>query len=194
MSGPEFHSSSEESNELINLFGKHPRGVSARDVKSIVLSLPVEGLSGSALEELRDMGVGRMQSSLPQEERVLWAEVAIFCIRRKEVCGASDLLASSVDEARIRSYVIRNLDGRDLGPTWSLEELCGLVLDSIPYPFEEAKERASRWRSLSREEMLTLRRIKNLLGAVKDVGRLIQEKDEACEGVRMWLDLVPLLP
>ncbi|MFP8884150.1 hypothetical protein [Streptomyces mangrovi] len=105
-----------------------------------------------------------------------------------------DPLSSATEEAHVRSYVIRELKEMKIGESWSVSQLCRLVLNSIPYPLGDIREKASRWRELNREEMLTLRRIKNLLNTLKNVEDIVQQEGRGCEEVKEWLNVVPHLP
>ncbi|WP_157840070.1 hypothetical protein [Streptomyces megasporus] len=196
MSEPEYPSSSEYSNDWINLLnGRILREISAEDAKNIVSPSAGGDLPGATLEELRDMSVGRMQSSLLQrEERVLWGEVAILCARRKKAIGVVDPLASAAEEARVRVYIIHEFGEIDRGEFWSLARLCEFVLNSISCSLEDVRAKASSWRDLNREEILSLRRVKNLLNAMKSVEELLQGEGGVCADVRTWLGTIPQLP
>ncbi len=117
-----------------------------------------------------------------------------MCARKKREMGFIDPLSSATEEARVRSYVIREFKEIKIGESWGISQLCRLVLDSIPYPLEDIREKASRWCELNREEMLTLRRIKNLLNTLKNVEDIVQQEGRRCEEVKEWLNVVPNLP
>lgn len=60
------------------------------------------------------------------------------------------------------------------------------VLRAIPMPFEQARAKAGRWRTLELERIRDLRHVKNLLRPVAELG-----DDPA---LQRWLDLLPQLP
>lgn len=196
MSEPEYISSTEKLDEWTNTFKRaHPKEISAEEAKNILSTLAGEDLSDAMLEELRDMSVGKMQSSLPgKEERILWGEVAILCIHRKNTGEGTNPLASAAEEARVRAYIIREFGEVNCEALWSLAGLCEFIVESIPCSLEDARAKVSHWRSLSREEILLLRRVKNLLNAAESVKELFRGKDEACEALKAWLKIRPQLP
>lgn len=76
-----------------------------------------------------------------------------------------------------------------------LSALCSDILRCLGLSHEAAVRLAREWQSLPREQMLRLRRIKNMLTALLPLRALLEgDDDPALRDIRPWLELVPRLP
>lgn len=148
------------------------------------------------LESLRDRAVGWMQNpELPETSRLRWALVAITACQSKHACGASNSLASAIEIARVRSYAIRRFGPAPGDKVRDPQRLCTDVTEAIGAPPEEIIRRAEHWQDGTREEILFLRRVKNLLNTLEGTQHLVRNQlgSPGTDG-QVWLDIVPLLP
>ncbi|MEV6249653.1 hypothetical protein AB0M38_26140 [Streptomyces sp. NPDC051742] len=146
-------------------------------------------------EQLRELAVGRMQrSGLPDDVRLRWGRVALAAISGKH--GEDGLSRQGMaDAARARAYMILEFGVSDSDAVRDLSALCSDVLGCLGLSHEAAVRLAGEWRSLPREQMLRLRRIKNMLNALMPLRALLEgDDDPALRDVRAWLELVPRLP
>ncbi|MFJ2058720.1 hypothetical protein ACIOMM_22605 [Streptomyces sp. NPDC087908] len=149
-------------------------------------------------EQLRDLAVGGMQRrDLPTEVRLRWGRLALSAISWKYRTGPSQMMTA--DSARVRAYMIKEFGDSETDLARNLTALCSDVLRDLGMPLETAARLAAGWRTLPREQMLQLRRIKNLLTPLLLLQPHLKRgepegKNPALQNVRAWLELIPELP
>ncbi|AVH96587.1 hypothetical protein C5L38_17185 [Streptomyces sp. WAC00288] len=142
---------------------------------------------------MRDLAVGRMQrGDLPAGTRIRWGRLALAALPGKYPEERSQRLV--IDSARVRAYLIREFGPDATDPARDLAALRADVLRNLGMPRETAARLADGWQSLPREQMLRLRRIKNMLSALHPVLPLLEDGTPAAADLRAWLELVPRLP
>ncbi|MBC3988910.1 hypothetical protein H8N00_08445 [Streptomyces sp. AC563] len=145
---------------------------------------------------LREASIGRVQDrNLPTVKRIQWAAVCELAIDRmrqhSEGPGGRAVMA---EEARLRAYVITRFGREDNNSLSDASVLFRRVIASIGAERREVTEKAGGWQRLTREEMLQLRRVKNLVLPFKDVLPLLDLADPLRREVEGWIDVLPLLP
>ncbi|MER7174529.1 hypothetical protein [Streptomyces mesophilus] len=146
-------------------------------------------------EYLRDGAVGKLQNKdLGDADRIAWAKFAALSISRRIESGEKDSLTSAAELARVRAYVIREFGPSSEEPFRNPDRLCREALEEIPMGYAEVRALAEEWKRRAPEEMLTLRRIKNLLTPLQDVADHLESSSSPGREIREWLDLIPLLP
>lgn len=160
------------------------------------LSAARKTCDSAELESLRDRSVGRMQSpDLPTSDRLRWAQVALSICRAKHDCGAVDDLAAATDMARVKSYTIRQFGPERGDHLRDPFRLYADVTEAIGKTSEEIRRESARWQDRTRNEILYLRRVKNLLNTLEDVQvQLCDQPDFPERDLQAWLNLLPLLP
>ncbi|MDQ1010168.1 hypothetical protein QFZ82_004653 [Streptomyces sp. V4I23] len=174
----------------------------------------VEGFSGYSLEDLerrvhgrgavggaenweriRELSVGRMQSAAyPREIRIRWAHLALAAIAGKYAPPLEDPMKSVTESAHVRSFMIQAFGESEEDEARRIGELCAHVETHLGMTREEALQLASEWRGAPREQVLHLRRIKNMLTPLAAIHDLLHEEDPIQEDITEWLSLIPRLP
>ncbi|WP_306325068.1 hypothetical protein [Streptomyces venezuelae] len=95
--------------------------------------------------------------------------------------------------------MIKEFGESDTDPARNLPALCADILRDLGMPLESAARLATGWRTAPREQMLQLRRIKNMLTPLLLLQDLLEGgesrgEDPALQNVRAWLELLPELP
>jgi hypothetical protein len=89
----------------------------------------------------------------------------------------------------IREFGVSNADAaRDL------PALCSEILRHVGVTPEAGARLAEEWKTAPRDQMLQLRRIKNMLTPLLPLRTLLEGDDLAFQETRAWLELVPRLP
>ncbi len=149
-------------------------------------------------EQLRDLAVGGIQRpDLPSEVRLRWGRLALSAISGKYRTGLSQ--QRTAESAHVRAYMIKEFGESDTDPARNLPALCADILRDLGMPLESAARLATGWRTAPREQMLQLRRIKNMLTPLLLLQDLLEGgesrgEDPALQNVRAWLELLPELP
>ncbi|WP_345280181.1 hypothetical protein [Streptomyces gulbargensis] len=142
---------------------------------------------------MRDLAVGRMQSSeLPAEVRLRWGGLALAAITKKHATGM--LQKNMAEAARVRAYMITEFGVSDTDAARDVSALCSDVLWHLGLSLETAAWLAEEWRTAPREQMLQLRRIKNMLSALLPIRSFLEGDDPVLRDMRSWLELIPRLP
>ncbi|MBO8188175.1 hypothetical protein [Streptomyces spirodelae] len=160
------------------------------------LSAARKSCDPAELESLRDRSVGRMQSpEFPTADRLRWAQVALSICRAKHACGAVDDLTAATEVARVRSYTIRQFGPARGDHLRDPFQLYTDVTEAIGETSEEIRRKSAHWQHRTREEILHLRRVKNLLNTLEGVQEQLRDQSGFPErDMQAWLDLLPLLP
>ncbi|WP_225804095.1 hypothetical protein [Streptomyces sp. NK15101] len=125
---------------------------------------------------MRDFAVGGMQSAdLSDEVRLPWGHLALAAIARKERSQAPQRAPAA--SAHVRAYMIREFGISGTDTARDLSALCSDVLRSLEASPDTVARLAEGWRSASREQMLRLRRIKNMLTPLLSLRELLQGDD-----------------
>ncbi|PVC67676.1 hypothetical protein [Streptomyces sp. CS081A] len=172
--------------------GGLPR-TSLEDLERMPVGPDAGSYSLEAWEHLRDLAVARMQrGDLPAGTRIRWGRLALAALPGKYPEGRSQRLV--IESARVRAYLTREFGPDATDPARDLPALRADVLRNLGMPRETAARLADGWRTLPREQMLRLRRIKNMLSALHPVLPLLEDGSPAAADLRAWLELVPRLP
>ncbi|WP_159394608.1 hypothetical protein [Streptomyces parvulus] len=165
------------------------------DLENFLSSPAAQSVSGQTWEAIRERAVGGMQNPvLPADVRLRWSALAISAVRGKSTAESMDSRVSAAAEVHVRSYVICEFGRVDDGNLQDLESLTRLVFHAIGMSREQVAASAADWRNSGRAEMLTLRRIKNLVTPLKEVVHLFEPGDPRRAEVEDWLALTSRLP
>lgn len=146
-------------------------------------------------ETLRELAVGRMEDArLPTEMRLRWAHLALAAIQRKTEASETDRKAALTDEAYVRVNAIRSFGATQDRGLRDPADLCEAVFREIGRTPDELRTDAVHWRTLPRQEVLQLRRVKNLLTPLRCVEGLFPMSDPLHGKLSAWLSLIPDLP
>ncbi|MFI2368405.1 hypothetical protein [Streptomyces sp. NPDC018833] len=146
-------------------------------------------------EHIRELSVGRMQSAAyPREIRIRWAHLALAAIAGKYAPSLEDPKKSVAESAHVRSFMIREFGESEADEARRIGELCAHVEAHLGMTREEARQLASEWGGAPREQVLHLRRIKNMLTPLAAIQDLLQEEDPIQRDITGWLALIPVLP
>lgn len=149
-------------------------------------------------EQLRDLAVGGMQRrDLPAEIRLRWGRLSLSAISGKYRTGPSQQMTA--ESAHVRAYMIKEFGESETDLARNLATLCSDVLRDLEMPFESAAGLATGWRTAPCEQMLQLRRIKNMLTPLLLLQTLLESGESegdapGLQDVRAWLELIPELP
>ncbi|MEU0664683.1 hypothetical protein ABZ508_01180 [Streptomyces lavendulocolor] len=108
-----------------------------------------------------------------------------------DVGKAQEMVAAA---ARVRVYMIRQFGVSASDEARQPDRLCEDVLKNIGSSIDEVARLATDWRSLQREEMLYLRRLKNILTPLTEIADLLNPADSIHDEIAPWLALRPRLP
>lgn len=146
-------------------------------------------------EQIRELSVGRMQSAAyPREVRIRWAHLALAAIAHRYASPVEDPKKSVADSALVRSFMIREFGESEEDEARRIGDLCAHVEAHLGMTRAEALQAASGWRGAPREQVLDLRRIKNMLTPLAAIQDLLHTDDPIQQDVAAWLTLVPRLP
>ncbi|MFD3723652.1 hypothetical protein [Streptomyces sp. NPDC058671] len=132
------------------------------------------------------------RTELPDEDRLRWGRLALAAISGKYADGLNQ--QAMAEAAHVRIYMIREFGAGDADTVRDLSALCADILRHMEVSYEVAVELSGEWRAAPREQMLHLRRIKNMLTALLPVQTLLDGDDPVMREALVWLDLVPRLP
>ncbi|MFE6775244.1 hypothetical protein [Streptomyces sp. NPDC057702] len=164
---------------------------------SVVLrSVPAEELAYSSWEGLRDVCIGGMQDDrLSATERMQWATAGELVIdRQRHHPEKRDPHAVMANEVTLRAYVITRLGRVDDGSLSDLSLLWRRVTEAIGASSSSIRESAGDWQRTTRQEMLALRRVKNLVTPFREILPLLDQTDPLHEEIGEWVSVLPLLP
>ncbi|MGW7350320.1 hypothetical protein [Streptomyces sp. NPDC054784] len=145
-------------------------------------------------EQIREICVGRLQCSEgSQEDRVRWAEIAIVVIGKKDLANKKSKYVPAIEEVRIRVYTINTFGSDRSVDMRNPDKLIRLVMGVLDIDYERAASSACNWQALPADEILRLRRIKNLMSALQTIDPSILDSP-AGNRVKPWIELAPRLP
>jgi hypothetical protein len=146
-------------------------------------------------EQLRELGVGRMQSdAYPQEIRLRWGHLALAAIAWKYASTPDDPKKAVAESALVRAYMIRQFGESEEDEARRIGDLCAYVETHLDLTREDALRLAAEYRRAPGPQMLHLRRIKNMLTPMAVIQDLLHEDDPIQQGISEWLPLLPKLP
>ncbi|MFE2555563.1 hypothetical protein ACFXGT_05925 [Streptomyces sp. NPDC059352] len=146
-------------------------------------------------EQVRELSVGRMQSSrYAVEERIRWGHLTLAVLSKEYTQAAHGRIKSVGESARVRAYMIQEFGACESDAARQPALLCTYVMENIDMARAEAASMAEDWRSRPREQLLHLRRIKNMVAPLATVQHLLGVDDPLRQEVEAWLALVPKLP
>jgi hypothetical protein len=165
------------------------------DAAEIILSgSSASGLTTVERETLRTVCVsGMQQEGLPEGERIRWARSALAVIDLQHK-ASDDPRREAANAAAARAYVIRYLGQAGQDDIGNPTELARYVLAHIHEAREDVASIAPDWRSLPKDQIRELRRIKNLLAPLKGIEEMLDTGDPAEQEALRWLVLLPDLP
>ncbi|MFF3320886.1 hypothetical protein [Streptomyces sp. NPDC002889] len=173
--------------------GRRFLGSSLEDLERYVLTPEAGACSLEHWEQLRDFAVGGMQShGLSYETRLRWGRLALSAISRKERSQTPQ--QAMAESAHVRAYMIREFGVSNADAARDLPALCSEILRNVGVSLEAGARLAEGWKSAPRDQMLQLRRIKNMLTPLLPLRALLEGDDLAFQETRAWLELVPRLP
>ncbi|WP_433571642.1 hypothetical protein [Streptomyces sp. CA-251247] len=169
------------------------RGASLEDLEEYLLKPEASSCSSERWEQLRDIAVGGVQRhDLSDEARLRWGRLALSAISRKY--GEGSPQRATAEAVNVRTYMIKEFGVSNADPARNLSALCSDIRRDLEVPLNVATRLAEEWRSAPREQMLQLRRIKNMLTPLFPVQALLEGDDPVLRDIRAWLALVPRLP
>ncbi|MFH8837553.1 hypothetical protein [Streptomyces sp. NPDC017868] len=181
-----------------NMPGCHDDGdrfldFSLDDLERYLLAPQADSWSLRNWEQLRDFAVGGMQSrALSDETRLRWGHVALSAISRK---GAGQTPQQTTAEStHVRVYMIQEFGVSDADTYRNLHALCTETLRNLGLPREMVARLADGWKTAPRDQMLQLRRIKNMLTPLLSIRALLENDAPVFQETQAWLDLIPRLP
>ena len=129
-------------------------------------------------------------SSLPNLD---WAKVAVEAYHHLiEISQPSERFRFEHSIMLLRAYLLAHLGPRENEELLQVNPVVDWIFQDIDMPYDEVQRRAEIWTTLSKPEMLQLRRIKtrlSILRLMRDHG-LLQER----QGFDAWLSLWKQLP
>ncbi|MEW2418119.1 hypothetical protein AB0953_31105 [Streptomyces sp. NPDC046866] len=173
--------------------GRRFLGSSLEDLERYLPTTEANACSLEHLEQLRDFAVGGMQSpGLSDETRIRWGHLALFAISRKgQIQTPQQAMA---DSAYVRAYMIQKFGASNADTTRDFPALCSEILRNVGMSLEAGTRLAGGWKSAPRDQMLQLRRIKNMLTPLVPLCALLEDDNPVFQEVRAWLQLLPRLP
>lgn len=130
---------------------------------------------------------------LAADVRREWAMVFLLLVEGSERFAGLDRWEAATDAASMRALLINELGPLPGDETWDPAALVRSVLATTTLHPQAASELARRWRALPREEMLLLRRHKNLLAPLTMVIDRVPAGSDR-DVARAWLAVRASLP
>ncbi|MEU3448688.1 hypothetical protein AB0H29_15905 [Streptomyces thermolilacinus] len=164
-------------------------------LESTVQASRVEDLSSNEWEQIREICVNHMQDEGgPTPLRLRWARLALRAISGKYNSHPPLREKRVADEAWVRAYAVRALMQSAAERTAESTRLCAYVLGHMDLSREAASQASSTFSPSRPQEMLHLRRIKNMLSPLTQVYEFLEDGTDLKEETAAWLDLLPRLP
>ncbi|MET8753941.1 hypothetical protein ABZW32_28150 [Streptomyces sp. NPDC004667] len=163
------------------------------DLERNLLTVEAVAWPSERWEQLRDFAVGGMQSpGLSDETRLRWGHLALSAISRKEPNQTPQ--QTMADSAHVRAYMIREFGVSNADAARDILALCSEILRNVGVSLEAGARLTEGWKSAPRDQMLQLRRIKNMLTPLLPLRALLAGDDSTFQETLAWLELVPRLP
>ncbi len=145
-------------------------------------------------ESLRSLAVSRYQAAgRPDEERLRWGDVAIRAIHAKARTSADDLLPPLAEEVRVIEFLLTQVESDSVRSRYSPDALALRARDVLGDSPDALMRQAENWRSAPIESIRYLRKVKNLLSALRPVSVHISDPV-----LRTWAtettSIIPNLP
>ncbi|MEU3912129.1 hypothetical protein [Streptomyces sp. NPDC029721] len=173
--------------------GRRFLGSSLDDLERYLLTPEAVAWPLERWEQLRDFAVGGMQSpGLSDDTRLRWGHLALSAISRKEPSQTPQQTVA--DSAHVRAYMIREFGASSADEARDLLALCSDILRNVGVSLEAGARLAEGWKSAPRDQMLQLRRIKNMFTPLLPLRALLTGDESAFQETLAWLELVPRLP
>lgn len=164
-------------------------------LESTVRASRAEDLSSNEWEQIRTMCVSHMQEEgISRTLRLRWAGLALRAISKKYSAHPHHREKGVADEAWVRAYAVRTLMPSAAERAAGSTKLCAYVLDHVDLSREAASQASSTFSPSRPQEMLHLRRIKNMLSPLAQVYEYLEEGSDLKEETAAWLGLLPRLP
>jgi hypothetical protein len=132
-------------------------------------------------------------TALADETRGDWAQVFLLPVDCMERFTIGDTWSIAIAGFRMRALLIRQLGQVDSSTTWNADALMHDVLAVLTLSPGQAREQAGHWRSLPKDQILTLRHHNSVLAPLESVADLLRPSPEA-DLAREWLALRLDLP
>ncbi|MGA5124072.1 hypothetical protein ACPCAG_12245 [Streptomyces pseudogriseolus] len=146
-------------------------------------------------EMLRDLSVGRMRNEdLGTDTQLRWAGLALAANRLKRNSGGVDPAQALADEVYVRLFAVQEFGPAHGDPIRDPAETCRVAFREIGESLDEVVTAAEAWKSLPRQRILRLRRIKNLLTLLSPIKYFIECEAPERKQLSEWLQIVPRLP
>ncbi|MFI1847773.1 hypothetical protein [Streptomyces sp. NPDC020480] len=168
--------------------------MSLEELESFVLETSRPPFVAQSWSLVRDWCVGNMQDrELSDGQRIRWGELAVQAARLKHREGGIHELDAVSEEVLSRSYLIKVFGP---GEPCSARDPIDLVLFSIERigrERDEVSRAAEDWPRLPVPDILSLRRIKNIMKPLCEVTEYLDE-GSLRDDLSAWLALIPALP
>ncbi|MGY0018353.1 hypothetical protein ACVHNB_05135 [Streptomyces sp. YJ-C3] len=146
-------------------------------------------------EAVRELAATRMRLPGSGESlRMRWAVLALAAISNKSAPSPDEAHKRAADAAWIRATMIRVFGPAARDPHRDPEGLFRDVIESARAPYADVSRMTTDWKTLSRPEILHLRRIKNTLTPLIGLEDSIPAGTPTRREAELWLSLVPRLP
>lgn len=146
-------------------------------------------------EMIRDLSVGRMRNpGLDAGTQLRWVRLALAALRRKRDSAEFDSASILADEVYVRVFAVQRFGAVPGDPIRDPLEACRAVFREIHESRDDVAAATAEWRSLSKQEILRLRRIKNLLKLLQPIIDFIPREAPQFQQLTEWLQIIPRLP
>ncbi|WP_189482599.1 hypothetical protein [Streptomyces pseudogriseolus] len=148
-----------------------------------------------AWEMIRDLSVGRMRNEdLGADVQLRWVRLALVANRLKRRSGRFDAASILVDDVYVQVFAIYRFGPRCDDPVLGPVETCRAVFREIHERLDDVVAATKAWSSLTKQEILRLRRIKNLLNILAPIMQFIPQEAPEYQALSQWLQIVPRRP
>ncbi|MER7443680.1 hypothetical protein [Micromonospora avicenniae] len=131
--------------------------------------------------------------ALTAEARREWGELALSLTERAQRFAGYDRWDAMEDSVHLRCLLIQEVGSVPGDQHWDRSALVRSVLAAVTLTPARATELAERWRTLPTEQILLLRRHKQLVGPLAALVDQLPAGPDT-ERVRTWLAMLPKLP
>lgn len=128
------------------------------------------------------------------DTRIRWGRLALSAISKKSTLAADDHLKLAAESVRVRSYMIQEFGVSESNEVRNPTALYAYIIGNIGMSPTEAALMATNWRNAPREQMLRLRRAKNMIAPLAAIQGILGEYGPIHPDIAAWLTLIPRLP